>query len=597
MNKRQILILILFTILLTLVTDISMQKVTQINYPMENLDDQWDVSYNDTSLGSDSSSAYYQSTYVNLGTTDFNGMKDLLDFPIYDLDTITLSTTLPDYGDLVLPTIYYRNRHCAFEIYLDGELYRSYEMKAYRNQTFIGRNNYLISLPQDYAGKTLTIKLYPGNMHADRTSDTGLNLRRSSRKAYYYVFHNPSHIALGNYQDLEQAFIHKYYNELVCGSTLIFLGISFLCIAIIFALFVKKMMDHMLTSLLFILLGIAAHSYYGITFMFGDGSYDTFLVDLAIYLCLPVSLTLTRLLHTPIHEKLHKIGEILTLIYSFTRILLHLTNILYLNEYYLITFLPIAGIAISIINGYFAECRNQTITDNKRMQYAGIFFCLLFLLGAYCVTELQFMNILPNTPLFEHISIELTADGILFFEVANVINYLAIISDSLNQNTEYDILTRVAYEDVLTKLPNRAMMTKILNELENNTNNYCIISLDVNDLKRVNDTYGHESGDRLLSNFGRILDEVFRKDGTSGRLGGDEFVVLTKNTSPQHLDELLSTLDRRLHEFSDNDDDEWEYHAAYGYAFREESEDEHNTYLLADQRMYEHKKMMKANRS
>ncbi|MBR1567637.1 MAG: GGDEF domain-containing protein [Lachnospiraceae bacterium] len=580
MGKRHILMLLIFTILLTFFTDLSMKRVADIKYPMENLNGHWEVFYNDQKLGD----------------TDYNGLRDILDFPVYDQDTITLRTVLPDLSDLVLPAIYYRNRHCAFELYIDGALYQSYEMEAYNDQTFIGRNNYLISLPQDYAGRTIDLKLYPANLHADRTSGQGQHEQKSLHNAYYYAFHNPSHFSLGNYQDLEQSFVHKYYNELVCGSTLKFLGIVFLIISIFFSILVKPMPDHILTSILFILMGVGAHSYYGITFIFGDGTYDTFMVDLAIYLSLPVAMTMTRLMHRPKYMTAHIIAEIATLLYSVIRILLHMTNVLYLNEMYYLSFIPIAMIMGSIINGYLAEAKAKKLTGYKRMQYAGIFFSLIMLVFAYIITELRFLQVLPNTPFMEQISIELLADGILFFEVANIITYLAIISDSLNQNTEYDILTRVAFEDVLTKLPNRALITKKLNDLEHGAHNYCIISLDVNDLKRVNDTYGHESGDRLLSNFGRILDEVFHKDGISGRLGGDEFVVLIKNTTVQHIHELFQTLDQKLQEFSDQDEDEWEYHAAYGYAFRTECKDEHSTYLLADQRMYEHKKEVKARK-
>lgn len=578
MGKRHILMLLIFTILLTFFTDLSMKKVADIKYPMENLSDHWEVFYNDDKIGD----------------ADFFGLKDVLDFPVYAQDTITLRTILPDLGELTLPALFYRNRYCAFELYIDGALYQSYEMEAYNNHTFIGRNNYLISLPQDYAGKTIDLKLYPANIHINRISDQGQRGQKSLHKANYYVFHHPSRFTLGNYQDLEQSFVHKYYNELVCGSTLKFLGIVFLLISIFFSILVKPMPDHILTSILFILLGIAAHSYYGITFIFGDGTHDTFMVNLAIYLSLPVALALARLLHKPKHVTAYIVAEIVALLYSVIRILLHMTNVLYLNELFFLTFIPIAMIMGSIINGYVTEVKTKKITDYKRMQYAGIFFSLILLIIAYAFTELRFQQIFPNTPLTERISIELLADGILFFEVANIITYLAIISDSLNQNSEYDILTRVAFEDSLTKLPNRALIRKKLSELESGSNNYCIISLDVNGLKRINDTYGHDSGDRLLSNFGKILDEVFHRDGISGRIGGDEFIVLIKSTTVQRIHELFQTLDQKLQEFSDHDEDEWEYHASYGYAFRTECMDDHSTYLLADQRMYERKKEMKA---
>ena len=58
---------------------------------------------------------------------------------------------------------------------------------------------------------------------------------------------------------------------------------------------------------------------------------------------------------------------------------------------------------------------------------------------------------------------------------------------------------------------------------------HALLVLDIDDFKQVNDTYGHQEGDRVLHRFGALLQESFREDDLTGRIGGDEFLVLMKD--------------------------------------------------------------------
>ena len=56
-------------------------------------------------------------------------------------------------------------------------------------------------------------------------------------------------------------------------------------------------------------------------------------------------------------------------------------------------------------------------------------------------------------------------------------------------------------------------------------NKGCFMLIDIDDFKHVNDTYGHETGDKVLTEVATALTNVFRKEDVIGRYGGDEFVV------------------------------------------------------------------------
>lgn len=71
---------------------------------------------------------------------------------------------------------------------------------------------------------------------------------------------------------------------------------------------------------------------------------------------------------------------------------------------------------------------------------------------------------------------------------------------------------------------------------------HSLLILDIDDFKRVNDTYGHDAGDQLIVQFGRVLKERLRSSDFVARLGGDEFCVMFPNTPIKRAAELAERL-------------------------------------------------------
>ena len=61
--------------------------------------------------------------------------------------------------------------------------------------------------------------------------------------------------------------------------------------------------------------------------------------------------------------------------------------------------------------------------------------------------------------------------------------------------------------------------------------NFIICFADIDDFKKINDTFGHSEGDKLLAEVGNILKENIRKTDTVFRIGGDEFIIIFPNTT------------------------------------------------------------------
>jgi diguanylate cyclase (GGDEF)-like protein len=100
------------------------------------------------------------------------------------------------------------------------------------------------------------------------------------------------------------------------------------------------------------------------------------------------------------------------------------------------------------------------------------------------------------------------------------------ILDSIDRRETHSKLHRLSFEDTLTSVFNRNKFNNDIEEYQNEpVYNIGIAFFDLNGLKEINDTEGHEAGDRLIKNAANRINSVFV--GETYRIGGDEFVVIT----------------------------------------------------------------------
>jgi GGDEF domain-containing protein len=91
-------------------------------------------------------------------------------------------------------------------------------------------------------------------------------------------------------------------------------------------------------------------------------------------------------------------------------------------------------------------------------------------------------------------------------------------------------LLYMATHDALTGLPNRSLLadrfSQACSRAQRRNVTFSTMFLDLNEFKKVNDTYGHNVGDELLMTLGNLLKECIRNEDTLSRISGDEFVIL-----------------------------------------------------------------------
>lgn len=124
---------------------------------------------------------------------------------------------------------------------------------------------------------------------------------------------------------------------------------------------------------------------------------------------------------------------------------------------------------------------------------------------------------------------------------------------------------------------------------------FCICFLDINNLKQVNDTLGHDMGDRYLTAIVHVLTEAISTQNGDilCRYGGDEFLLFISSSDGSAMQLRMANAARSLEELSNTSEYPFRLWFSCGFASSSEASDAAELIHLADSRMYEHKKRNK----
>ncbi len=177
--------------------------------------------------------------------------------------------------------------------------------------------------------------------------------------------------------------------------------------------------------------------------------------------------------------------------------------------------------------------------------------------------------------------------GVLLYKLEETDrDYNAMFTSSIVLYYIY-VYTQLSKTDSLTSLLNRQSYYK---ETASNSRAITgVVSVDMNDLKYLNDSFGHEAGDKALQTVSEVLRSFCGQGGRVYRVGGDEFMILYTGADEADIAAYVSVMREKM--------EETEYMCAFGYAMRKPGENIADAIRLSDGMMYEDKARMKAGRA
>lgn len=227
----------------------------------------------------------------------------------------------------------------------------------------------------------------------------------------------------------------------------------------------------------------------------------------------------------------------------------------------------IASLAMIVLTLLIAEKSNRS-----KKRYKSLYFVLLLVCGG--ISDILIFYAKGNS------------SGVFYTMIAFAI-YAVIVA-----YTNIKEIQDKAYIDVHTGLVNKNYWDEITKRNMKRNSMIGIMMFDLNCLKYVNDTYGHESGDRLIFHFANILRNSVSPENVICRWGGDEFTILLSNTSHESLEKYAQAIENAVDRYN-NTTEYLKIYYSEGHALSSDFDSLTYDQLLqkADNMMYNNKKI------
>ncbi len=158
------------------------------------------------------------------------------------------------------------------------------------------------------------------------------------------------------------------------------------------------------------------------------------------------------------------------------------------------------------------------------------------------------------------------------------------------ENQQMQLFREQSYIDELTGISNRRSMErsirKLYERLERKGESFCIMSVDMDGLKYINDNYGHMEGDEAIKALANILASNLPQYGVASRSGGDEFTVLFPSENDEDAVNYIAAVKDSINEFNATQGKVYELSASEGYEYCRKGMNLLTCIHSADQKMY-----------
>ena len=258
-------------------------------------------------------------------------------------------------------------------------------------------------------------------------------------------------------------------------------------------------------------------------------------------------------------------------------------GIFHMIDMLFITHILILGSVASIIYILVKERKDPRIQELSQ-SFVILASCGVLALIGYWLFEISYYGLIFQI-------------GVIIFGLSLLKSTIDIIVEAQKALLESQFYKGLAYEDRLTGLSNRLTFDEDLEILHKNVHKYqnvLLIFADVNELKYVNDNYGHGAGDEIIISAARCLESAYGDCGKLYRIGGDEFCVLIENPtkdSSYYKEKLVDAIQIR------NQSEKYPLVIATGFSFLKDQNGDVRSFsewkYEADVKMYKDKEALK----
>lgn len=512
----------------------------------------------------------FNNTYLN--TRDGRRVEQWELTPEEREDGVYFTITLPK-ENAAGKSIAFYTAHTAAEVVIDGEpVYSLYAGNSKVNKS-TGYCWNFIDLTVEDAGKVMSVHMIPAYDDVDIMNE------------FYY----------GDKFGIYKTVFAANASHFLCALLILIIGVILLA----YSCFIEKQNreDEALVhfAIFSVLLAVWSIMESPISDLFGIWPVGNMVIDHYALMVMPMSFVLfIRTVFSDDNSPIWKVYINFNMGIIVLRTILQATALCDLKQSLWMTqFSILIFVLIGFVMG-IKEIRAGKLTRRMKLNLA-----CFFLIFATTLVELVSFQVF-------HVKV---ISGMLGFLIYIMVMSVEMIKQSrkiVERAREAEIYRKMAYTDELTGAYNR---TAFQNDMERQVkvdeetgktivNPNTIFMFDLNDLKKCNDVYGHENGDKYIKMVAEVLIRIIGIDGRCYRIGGDEFCVIMPKTGQNEIDNKLISILREVQEL-DRKGFVVPVSVAVGYAvFNPECDcNLEDTMKRADVLMYQNKQLIKKNRA
>ncbi|MCR5665643.1 MAG: GGDEF domain-containing protein [Eubacterium sp.] len=260
--------------------------------------------------------------------------------------------------------------------------------------------------------------------------------------------------------------------------------------------------------------------------------------------------------------------------------------------------LSVVFIVIMIVQNHFELIRRKL----KTVDQYGIYLGVVVLVGTAMVELLKYNSKTVQTSDSAHI----VRWGAFFFILIVSFATMATVLREMRLAKETETIQKMAYTDALTGMMNRTAFLRDEEHYEKEVQSgrlkeMMVVVIDLNNLKKINDTLGHHWGDEAIRKAAEIIEHAVKDKGTAYRIGGDEFAAFLSYPG-KAIEKVWEECEKQLcyleQVYNANPDKKFELAMAYGTVIYDEQScvSVEKMEQIADRHMYEMKRDMKATK-